>query len=109
MMTPSNGGWSFSVLKSFVGIASPLASVTLDTGGNLYGTTCEGGAASMGNVFRLSPSEGGWTYTSLHDFTGQDGSCPTGGVIVDASGNLFGTTSAGGANNGQGVVFEITP
>jgi len=52
----------------------------------------------------------GWTCTDLHDFPGQqgDGEVPIGGVTVDASGNLYGTTSAGGAN-GAGVVWEITP
>jgi uncharacterized repeat protein (TIGR03803 family) len=109
MMTPSNGGWSFSVLHSFVGDASPLSSVIMDAAGNLYGTTCVGGTSGMGNVFRLTPSESGWIYTSLHDFTGQDGTCPMGGVIMDASGKLYGTTLEGGANNGFGTVFEITP
>ena len=63
----------------------------------------------MGSVFRLTSSGGGWVYSSLHDFTGgSDGSNPVGGVTFDATGNLYGTAKAGGAN-GHGVVFEITP
>lgn len=51
---------------------------------------------------------GKWTYTVLHRFTGPDGALPVAGPILDDKGNLFGTTSTGGAN-GSGVVFEITP
>jgi len=62
-----------------------------------------------GNVFKLTPSIGGWTYTSLYDFTGgTDGGSPCGGVTLGANGNLYGTTIAGGAYN-YGTVWEITP
>jgi uncharacterized repeat protein (TIGR03803 family) len=57
----------------------------------------------------LTPSGGGWLYTSLHDFTGgSDGANPFGGVPFDAHGNLYGTTKGGGKRS-YGVVFEITP
>ena len=58
----------------------------------------------------MTHSGNGWTCTDLQDFTGSnnDGENPVGGVALDASGNLYGTTSAGGAN-GAGVVWEITP
>ena len=60
-------------------------------------------------MFKLTPSNGGWTYTSLHDFTnGSDGSYPYSNLVFDARGNLYGTASAGGAN-GLGVVFKIAP
>jgi uncharacterized repeat protein (TIGR03803 family) len=75
---------------------------------NLYGTTLRDGAYEMGSVFNLSGCAG-WGYTSLHDFTGgHDGAYPVSSVVFDADGNLFGTTSSGGAH-GFGVVFEITP
>ena len=81
----------------------------MDGAGNLYGTTLCDGANHAGNVFKLTPSGGGWTYTSLHDFTGgDDGEYPISNVIVDASGNLYGTASAGGSQ-GHGAVWEITP
>jgi len=67
----------------------------------------------MGSIFKLAPSGEGWTYTSLHDFCSggspcSDGAQPWGNIILDASGNLYGTASAAGPNN-YGVVWEITP
>jgi uncharacterized repeat protein (TIGR03803 family) len=108
-LTPSNGQWTLSVLYSFTGSAGPSNSLVLDMAGNLYGTTVEDGTYGAGTVFELTPSGGSWTYTDLHDFTGgSDGSDPFGGVTLDANGNIYGTTEAGGAN-GDGIVFEITP
>ena len=81
----------------------------MDAAGNLYGTTRCDGANRMGNIFKLTPSSGRWTYTALHDFSGgDDGAYPLSNVIMDASGNLYGTASAGGSQ-GHGVVWEITP
>ncbi|MGO9516897.1 MAG: choice-of-anchor tandem repeat GloVer-containing protein, partial [Candidatus Korobacteraceae bacterium] len=115
-LTPSNGGWNFNVLYSFLGTQWGLANrLTMDAAGNLYGTTQYGGANQDGNVFELSPSGSSWTYTDLHDFTyGSDGGVPVGTLVVDASGHLYGTAFGGGANPcsggyGCGVVFEITP
>jgi hypothetical protein len=65
----------------------------------LYGTTVLVGAYRQGNVFKLTPSNGGWTYTSLHDFTGGDGRQPFGQVTFDANGNLYGTATMAGAND----------
>jgi uncharacterized repeat protein (TIGR03803 family) len=108
-LTPSNGIWAFNLLYGFSGNALPLASVVLDAAGNVYGTTYGGGTYASGNVFKLTPADGSWTYTSLYDFTGgADGGNPYSNLIFDAQGNLYGTTSLGGAS-GQGVVFEITP
>jgi len=57
----------------------------------------------------MPPSGGGWTYSSLHDFTGgSDGAYPYCNLLFDATGNLYGTAFYGGTNN-AGVVFEITP
>jgi uncharacterized repeat protein (TIGR03803 family) len=94
----------------------PLAGLVFDSAGNLYGTTAAGGnissaqyPAGLGTVFKLSPGSGGkWEETILHDFGSiADGAAPEGGLYLDNSGNLFGTT-AGDANGGS-VVFEITP
>jgi hypothetical protein len=65
------------------------------------------GAHGDGSVFKLTPTNGGWTFTDLYDFT-SDGGSPYGSVAVDAHGNILGTTAVGGSDN-QGVVFQITP
>jgi len=77
----------------------------LDAQGNLYGTTTEGGTHFWGTVFKLAPDG---TETVLYSFNGQpDGENPIAGLIMDAQGNLYGTTPNGGAY-GFGAVFEIT-
>jgi len=81
----------------------------MDASGNLDGTTLGGGAFQQGSVFKLTHSNGSWTYTALHDFTsGNDGRSPYGQLIFDAAGNLYGTAGWGGSD-GKGVVWEITP
>jgi uncharacterized repeat protein (TIGR03803 family) len=108
-LTPSAGSFTFTLLFSFTGSGGPAASLTMDAAGNIYGTTTNDGAFGQGSVFKLTPSAGGFTFTSLHDFTGGvDGGRPFSNVVFDAAGNLYGTTSQGGANS-AGVVFEITP
>jgi uncharacterized repeat protein (TIGR03803 family) len=110
-LTPSGGNWTYSLLYSFAGTTNcgPLPGVTMDAAGNLYGTTLCDGANSDGNVFMLTPSGGGWTYSSLYDFTGgNDGKNPHSVVTIDAANNLYGTAAHGGANQ-SGVVWEITP
>lgn len=105
-----DGTWSEIVLYTFGGSPSP-SGVVFDAQGNLYGTTKYGGAYGYGLVFELSPtSSGTWTETTLHDFqnNGVDGTYPIGGVTFDASGNLWGTTSSGGAHS-AGTVFLIRP
>jgi uncharacterized repeat protein (TIGR03803 family) len=88
----------------------PYGTPVIDAAGNLYGTTEVGGANNTGTVFELIPtSEGPWTEKVLHNFTlGGDGTDPLVGVIVDAAGNLYGTTTSGGANNG-GTVYRLSP
>lgn len=91
--------------------AGTFAGVIFDFAGNLYGVTGSGGLYGYGNVFELSPSSGGgWTEKIIHNFNqdGTDGTYPFGGLVFDTAGNLYGTTTYGGANN-QGVVFELTP
>jgi hypothetical protein len=113
-LSPANGGWTFTVLYAFSGTnGGPSGGLLMDKAGNLYGATVSQGAFGYGNVFKLSPVKGDWSYTSLYDFTGgSDGAFPGSKLTIDANGNLFGTTEAGGSGqgySGNGVVFEITP
>ena len=109
-LTPAYGGWTYTQIYAFQGSSEelgPRANLVMDNAGNLYGT-----AYSIGNwglVFKLTPSDGGWIYTVLHQFAyGDGGNLPLGAVVLDANGNLYGTTSSGGAY-GYGTVWEITP
>lgn len=88
----------------------PYASLIGDAAGNLYGTTSDGGIHNNGTVFELTPRQGGgWTESVLHSFgNGVDGTQPDAGLIFDATGNLYGTTSGGGIHN-YGTVFKLTP
>jgi uncharacterized repeat protein (TIGR03803 family) len=110
-LTPSNGTWTLETIYSFNGDEGELDNLAIDEAGDLYGTTGADGAYGNGNVFELQPSDGGWTYTSLHDFCAiypcNDGAVPVGSVIFDQHGNLYGTTYGGGSA-GLGVVWEIT-
>jgi uncharacterized repeat protein (TIGR03803 family) len=126
-LTPnaSRTSWTETVLYSFCAQANcadgaePFAGVTMDAAGNLYGTTFKGGASDMGAVFELTPnaSRTSWTETVLHSFCAQtscdDGALPSASLIVDAAGNLYGTTDYGDPTSstqyGPGVVFELTP
>ena len=85
---------------------SPAAGVTLDSGGNLFGTTNAGGAHDAGTVYEIA--QGSSTITTLASFTGAggNGSNPAGGVTLDGGGNLFGTTFQDG-EFGNGTVYEI--
>jgi uncharacterized repeat protein (TIGR03803 family) len=108
------GTWTkLTTLYSFAGTSGqcgPWASLFLDPAtGSLYGTTLCDGAYGYGNVFELSPSNGGWIYKDLYDFTGgNDGANPVSNVLLHLNGKLYGTASAGGTQN-AGVVWEITP
>ena len=102
---PSTG--VLTVLYSFAGNGEsadgPQGGVVRDKAGNLYGVAPYKGAHGVGFVFELTPSDGGWIYTDLHDFGSvSDGEYPYGTLALDANGNLYGT-------NTGGVVFEITP
>ncbi len=114
-LTPSGGGYTESIIHSFnfdTG-AYPLAGVLLDTAGNVYGTTPDGGTGfecedNCGTVYQLTPSNGGWLENVLVNFDGANGETPSGNLIMDASGNLYGITYLGGQNEG-GVVFKLAP
>ena len=99
----------YTVLYTFKGGtdgAQPWAGVTLDSVGNLYGTTYVGGPANQGVVYKLDISG---NEAVLYSFTGgADGGNPYAGVIVDSASNLYGTTYNGGVNN-MGVVFKVDP
>ena len=86
---------------------SPVGALVMDAQGNLYGSTWEGGSASGGTVFKVTPNG---EETDLHVFTGQggDGFLSKAGVIIDANGNLYGTTIRGGLS-GYGTVYKVDP
>jgi uncharacterized repeat protein (TIGR03803 family) len=119
---PSYGGlWTETVLYSFCSQANcadganPGAGVIFDSTGNLYGTTGTGGIGpnclgGCGTVFELSRSGSGWTESVLCAFATSacEGEVPSGNLVFDTVGNLYGTTSAGGAG-GRGAVFELSP
>jgi uncharacterized repeat protein (TIGR03803 family) len=87
--------------------ANPVGGLFEDGSFNLYGTTKNGGDSGFGTVFELVPFGGG--FKVLHTFTaGSDGANPEGSLVMDADGNLYGTTLGGGALN-QGTVFRIKP
>jgi uncharacterized repeat protein (TIGR03803 family) len=113
-----SSAWTESVIHNFdiadgsVPVGDRLA---IDGLGNLYGATQYGGLADFGTVFQLVPASVGWKYKVLYNFcVTQEITCdddldpqnPQGGVILDAAGNIYGTTSAGG--DGDGTVFMLT-
>jgi uncharacterized repeat protein (TIGR03803 family) len=109
-----NGGWNPTVIHTFTGAPddgiSPYAAPVLDAAGNLYGTTSAGGANNLGTVYKLVPGGNGeWTEQILYSFApGSGGNDPRAGVVLDAAGNLYGTTSQGGIKNkNYGTVFEL--
>jgi uncharacterized repeat protein (TIGR03803 family) len=111
-LSPSGvGGYSLSVIYSdFPELdGGPAGSkLVMDRAGNLYGAAGSLGAHRQGMIFELSLTGGGWMLTDLHDFDGSDGQEPLGDIVMDANGNLYGVTFAGGTN-GFGVVWEIIP
>lgn len=116
-LTPGKGGtWTETVLYAFSSnskqFGGPLASLTLDGKGTLYGTTVfdEDTCGTHGSVFRLKHVHGVWKKHDIHDFCGNDGDAPEyGALTVDSAGNIFGNTAFGGPNVGDGVVFELSP
>jgi hypothetical protein len=109
--------WTQAVLHNFASTkqdgAGPLAGV-LYRGGNLFGTTWQGGVTRQGIVYVLVPSGAPYTERILHSFDSSDGAGPTGGLIADSANNLYGTTDAGGSSvncglGGCGTVFQLSP
>lgn len=83
----------------------PVAGLTRDSAGNLYGDAQAGGASGGGMVFKLTPT-GVETVVHSFSFNGKDGSAPVGGLTLDSAGNLYGTTFGGGSAGG-GTIFKI--
>jgi uncharacterized repeat protein (TIGR03803 family) len=123
--------WTKTTLHTFMGGTDgfiPEGKLLLDSSGRVYGTTTQGGFGACqdkvgfiigcGTVYRLTPAVGGpgnWSKSILHSFSGNDGSYPQGGVIMDRAGALYGTASAGGPVSGpvsydnNGVVYKLAP
>jgi len=102
--------YSFCAQTSCVDGNQPYGSVVADSSGtHLYGTTYYGGTNNYGTIYELANSGGTWTQTVLYSFLGtsnSDGAYPFAGLVMDASGNLYGTTEQGGASS-QGTAFEL--
>jgi uncharacterized repeat protein (TIGR03803 family) len=123
----NKGGATYSVLHTFAGAFSdggnPFGAPIVDSAGNVYGTTTNGGKGDCGVVYRLSPTAGGeYKETILHSFNrftkrNDDGCGPESSLVSDAAGNLYGTTNKGGGggvngtfcDNGCGSVFKLAP
>jgi hypothetical protein len=125
--------WTETILHNFGGVTGcgPSNYLIFDQAGNLYGATFGGGGGAntplcqngCGTIYKLSKVNGKWTETTIHHFTGEntDGQEPSGGLVFDQAGNLWGATYAGGnghsstcgdQNGGAGdcgTVFELTP
>ncbi len=106
--------WTFHLLNAFddspCNYDGVWDNLTMDSQGNLYGATYADGPYGYGTVFKLTNNhDGSWTYSDLHDFTGNgdDGGLPIATLVVDAAGNIYGTSWTGG-HNGHGAVWMIT-
>jgi uncharacterized repeat protein (TIGR03803 family) len=111
-LTKSGNGWTANNIYDFQSGTdgrSPYSGLLIDSSGNLYGATSDGGTGFGGTVFELIPSGDAYTFKLLYSFSGHGGnSCgPWGTLSMDASGNLYGTTNCDGANN-LGNVFKLT-
>jgi len=117
-MTPKNGGgWSVIPLFTFRGGngAFPASPLVIDRTGALYGVA-RGGSANGGVVYKLAPSSGEWNETVLVQFKGPNGSLPSGPLVFDENGNLYGATGYGGTDKlcfgairGCGLIFKLSP
>ena len=102
--------WTVNVVHDFTGsdgYTPGYGDLIWDQQGNMYGTTSGGGSQGNGVAFEMTPSGDGYTETMLYDFPGEGGYYPMAGLVFDSKGNLFGTTSGGGLQDG-GVIYELT-
>lgn len=102
-------GYIHNVIKDFVGPdgARPSAGLIQASTGVLYGTTSTGGSSDRGTVFSLAPDGAGvYRHTVLKEFNGSDGAFPSGGLVQDSAGVLYGTTRSGGSRD-RGTVFML--
>lgn len=112
--TPDGTQSQYTVLHSFchdkkcTGGAKPLAGVTVDNAGNIFGTTSMGGAHGRGIAFELNSS-----FQILHSFCSKagcaEGQLPEASLTLDGAGHLFGTAWGGGSSPGGGTVFQLSP
>ena len=110
-LSAAPGPWEDNMVSSFSGGINlgPYDKLTMDSAGDLYGTTFADGRYGYGSVFKLTRVSGGWSYHSLHDFTGgSDGGNPKSALVFDSRGAIYGTASGGGQYH-MGVVFKIVP
>ena len=124
-LTHSGSNWLFSKLAALCPYGNPESRPVFGPDGHLYGTAYSGGPGGSGAAFKLTPQVGPckdaacyWTVNSLHDFRSgtDDGASPANGDLIwDQQGNIYGTTSQGGASQncgsdyGCGTVYELSP
>ena len=108
MDTSGNETFLYSFTAGNMDGISPNPGLSMDSAGNLYGTTFLGGSNNWGTVFKLDPTG---HETVLYSFTGgADGGNPIGGVAIDSAGNIYGTTSSGGVTGVCcGAIFKLDP
>jgi uncharacterized repeat protein (TIGR03803 family) len=113
LMRAASGHVFLQTLYAFKGqpdAGFPYGGLTFDAQGNLYGTTYYDGENNLGAVYELTNKNGQWAESVLYSFEGgSDGSSSLSNLVFDASGNLYGTTSEGGAGCGCGVIFKLAP
>jgi uncharacterized repeat protein (TIGR03803 family) len=108
-----SGAWNIKVIHAFTGGAdgsTGSAGRMILRDGRLYGAATVGGTYGSGVIFELKPmGVGEWNFRAIYSFRGQpDGSFPYGALLFDGSGNIYGTTYYGGANN-IGAVYKLSP
>jgi uncharacterized repeat protein (TIGR03803 family) len=110
----STGAWKLTVLRSFTGGNDgnlPESGLVFDSSGNLWGTAETGGLYGFGTVYEMTPTgTGHWSLITQHSFSNSsgDGSHPQAGVLFDAAGNIYGSTTNGNTS-GYGTVWELSP
>ena len=113
-----SGKWTEHMLHSFQDNSDggePQSGLVFDSMGNLYGTASGGGKVGNGTFLRLRPTGKSWAFTALYEFAAKpDGAYPSGSLIFDGAGNIYGTTQYGGSgqacgNYGCGTVFRAEP
>lgn len=106
----SGVGWTETVLYNFQNLSDgqePTGGLLMDSAGNLYGTTLDGGSGLGGTVFELSPVGDTWVFTTLYSISGSPECGPVAALTMDSSGNLYGTTVCDGGDR-AGNVFKLT-
>lgn len=117
MARNSDGSWTYKVLHRFNPATndgrSPYAGLAMDAAGNLYGNTLAGGAHTFGTIFKLAFTGDRWKETQLYTFPHcPEGCAPSGTMVFDKAGNLYGTANGGIAACGGyycGTIFKMTP